>query len=445
MECIDTNTSMDSDMGSQDCDPVLTKNTQSIQCASSTCQNHERYCADLNFYRFPKDRARCRLWVEKCGNSNLLNKQPEELNVDYYLCALHFGPFQYQQGADEHRLLPDAVPTIFPHKKRTYSEIDHDYLSTPIPTSCTDSSPSVSSMQTAVPNTVSPCVNNISSFTTKTFIAKPSKASVPSNGSVSVAGATSKRSAAQKKSLVAKRPAQVKETPLQKYMLLCSELKSDLRSLQKHREEGEKLSSNVLDLLLRQAELLPFEDAIFLTGALVNFQEDRYRQTARNVVESATKVIWQEQLLHGTAKVRKQPAAEVAVFIMNKELPGHIIIGKRKITVGGGLYQVPCGEIEFGETWEEAAFREVLESTSLHIKEISVCSIVDTVENSADYHSVTVFMRGFVNSIRGVEPQALQSCRCDSWHWRKWTDMPPADCLFWSLRDYTLENLQPFD
>lgn len=450
MDRADTDTTADNDSASVDSSPVLIKYANNVQCAFSACQSHRRYCPNLSFYRFPKDAVRCKLWVDNCGNSGLIGKSPEELNIDHYLCAQHFEPSQFKDGSTNYRLIPKAIPTVFVRQERVYTETDHDYSSVPLicsylEPSCSTSSPTQADLPMAVLTCVSNAASTSKSATVKSTVNTGKVAPVSTNGSVSLTRGAIKRVATQQKGApVVKRVMHVKETPLQKYMLLCSELKSDLKGLQKHREEGEKLSADILNLLLKQTDLLPFEDAILLTGAVVNFLEDRYRLTAQNSIESAVKMVQEEQLLQGTTQTRKQPTAEVAVFVLNEQMPGQVILGKRRITVGGGLYQVPCGEIEFGETWEEAAYREVFESTSLHITRVSVCSIVDTVEHSANYHGVTVFMRGFVDARWGVEPRALQPCRCDSWHWRKWADMPPADALYWSLRDYTLENLQPF-
>lgn len=140
----------------------------------------------------------------------------------------------------------------------------------------------------------------------------------------------------------------------------------------------------------------------------------------------------------------KRPVTEIAVFVVDDSLPDHVVLGRRKDLLGGGLYQVPCGEIEFGETWEEAAYREVLESTAMHVHNIAVCSIVDTVEHGAGYHSVTVFMRGVVDASHATLPQPVQPDRCDSWHWRPWQELPTPSELFWPLRDYKLEGLKPF-
>lgn len=253
--------------------------------------------------------------------------------------------------------------------------------------------------------------------------------------------------APQRKSLLTKRrlAPTPKESPLQKYMLLCAELKGDLKFVQKQKEGLETMFTGLQDVLIQEAKTLRMEDVVLLTGALVKFQQDRYHREPISSAEKSLSALWLKHTQKGDpSKAMKRPVIEIAVFVFDHTLPGQIILGRRKQLLGGGLYQVPCSEVEFGETWEEAAYREVLESTTIHIRDIAICSIVDTVEPQADYHSVTVFMRGVADTTQTALPTAMQPDRCDSWHWRPWDSLPPPSDLYWPLRDYRLEGLQPF-
>ncbi|KAH9369729.1 hypothetical protein HPB48_007696 [Haemaphysalis longicornis] len=109
----------------------------------------------------------------------------------------------------------------------------------------------------------------------------------------------------------------------------------------------------------------------------------------------------------------KRPGIGVAVFVLSEKHPESILLGRRKNTIGHGLYQVPGGHLEFGESWEQAAYREVLEETGLHVHNVSLCSIVDTIEPEQDYHYMTVFMRGYVDETRGSEPRNMEPQKCD--------------------------------
>lgn len=55
----------------------------------------------------------------------------------------------------------------------------------------------------------------------------------------------------------------------------------------------------------------------------------------------------------------------------------------------------------------------MLEETGLHVHNVSLCSIVDTIEAEQDYHYITVFMRGYVDETRGSEPRNMEPQKCE--------------------------------
>lgn len=67
-------------------------------------------------------------------------------------------------------------------------------------------------------------------------------------------------------------------------------------------------------------------------------------------------------------------------------------MGNRIGEHGKGTWSVPGGYLEFGETFEECAAREVLEETGVNIKNIRQYWAVNNVFGSEEKHSITVFM-----------------------------------------------------
>lgn len=472
-----------------ECEPILATHDRLIYCASNTC------CANgsggdiegLHFYRFPEDARRCRQWIENCGNHALSGKPVADVYQNNYLCRTHFDATQFELNDGSRRLKPDAVPTVFTPVNFQHLEMDHDYLTvspraikqplkTKSPTvlrvvprgvttlkhSSNEGSQAALRTSAEGSESINRTTSNNSTALSGTNDANTAElpptavthsqplATVVAVPQMVVSGAPHRRQ--QTGHLLRKQPSMLarrlapcaKETPLQKYMLLCAEFKSELKLVEKRKETLKKLFAGVQELLFQEAELLNTEDSALLVGSLVKFQQERYCRKPDSPAEKILCSLWSRYRKKQTQKVQQRPFAQVAVFVMDKSRPGRVILGKRKNFLGGGLYQVPCGEIEFGETWEEAACREVFESTAMHVCDLSVCSIVDTVEQTAGYHAVTVFMRGSVDGSQAVQPEAMQPDLCDSWHWRQWQELPSLNELHWPLRDYKAEGLQPF-
>ncbi|XP_037271656.2 uncharacterized protein LOC119163698 [Rhipicephalus microplus] len=472
-----------SDLGDE-CEPLLATSYRQIYCASNTCcaNGSGSYAEGLHFYRFPEDVTRCRQWVENCGNGTLSGRPVTELHRNTYLCRAHFDATQFETRDGSRRLRPDAVPTVFTPVNFQHLEMDHDYLSASprvVPQPSQAESPTlirvlprevasnealsraglqisaagsepVESM-TSNNGTDLPGTDNASTIEpTAATLTKP-RAAVAATPQKVPAGTPHRRQQTahvqrKQQSVLFRRVAPpAKETPLQKYMLLCAEFKTELKLVEKRKETFERLFTGVQELLFQEAELLNTEDTAILAGSLVKFQQERYCRRPDGAAEKVLCSLWSRYQKKQPQKVQQRPFAQVAVFVMAESQPGRVILGRRKSLLGGGLYQVPCGEIEFGETWEEAACREVFESTAMYVSNVSVCSVVDTVEEAAGYHAVTVFMRGTVgSSLVAPEPEAMQPDLCDCWHWRQWEEFPSLNELHWPLRDYKAEGLQPF-
>jgi len=70
---------------------------------------------------------------------------------------------------------------------------------------------------------------------------------------------------------------------------------------------------------------------------------------------------------------------------------------------GSGTLALPGGHLEFGETFEACAEREVLEETGLNIRHLRFLTATNSVMKDAGKHYVTIFMGGVVDD--GVQPQ----------------------------------------
>ncbi|XP_030044422.1 52 kDa repressor of the inhibitor of the protein kinase [Microcaecilia unicolor] len=82
-------------------------------CAAPNCTRKSTQ-SDLAFFRFPRDPARCKKWVENCRRADLEDKTADQLNKHYRLCAQHFETSMICRSSPYRTVLREnAVPTIF--------------------------------------------------------------------------------------------------------------------------------------------------------------------------------------------------------------------------------------------------------------------------------------------------------------------------------------------
>jgi 8-oxo-dGTP diphosphatase len=109
----------------------------------------------------------------------------------------------------------------------------------------------------------------------------------------------------------------------------------------------------------------------------------------------------------------ERPKIGVGVIIVNCE--GKILVGKRAGS-HAQYYSIPGGHLELGETFEEAAVKEVKEETSLTIlnpKVICVTNNLGTYEKEGKHYiSVSLLADEFEGT-----PKALEMHKCQKWFW----------------------------
>ncbi|KAI9137464.1 NUDIX hydrolase domain-like protein [Paraphysoderma sedebokerense] len=132
----------------------------------------------------------------------------------------------------------------------------------------------------------------------------------------------------------------------------------------------------------------------------------------------------------------------VGVFVMRQDKK--ILIGKRKGSHGNGTFQLPGGHLEFGETFEECAIREVKEEAGLDIHNLSFETATNDIFPTDNKHYVTVFMKGWC---KDPNPNAIvmEPEKCEKWEWLSWEDTCRLRPLFKPLESLikTRSNYRP--
>ena len=110
----------------------------------------------------------------------------------------------------------------------------------------------------------------------------------------------------------------------------------------------------------------------------------------------------------------KKPLVGVAVIVMNGQ---KILLGKRKNSHGDGSWAFPGGHLEFNESIEACACREVFEETGIKIKNLRCGPYTNDIFYDEKKHYVTLFVLADYES---GEPVVKEPQKCAQWLWSNW-------------------------
>lgn len=131
-----------------------------------------------------------------------------------------------------------------------------------------------------------------------------------------------------------------------------------------------------------------------------------------------------------------KPRIGVGIIVIKE---GKILLGKRKGAHGSGCYSAPGGHLEFKETVETCAKRELYEETGLIPLSIQLGPWTEDIMDQKHYISLFTIVTEFEGELQLLEPD-----KCDGWGWYSWDELPmPIFSPLTSLiKSFGLEKLK---
>lgn len=122
----------------------------------------------------------------------------------------------------------------------------------------------------------------------------------------------------------------------------------------------------------------------------------------------------------------KKVGAGVGIMILQR---GKVLLGKRhsdpqkasSLLHGEGTWTMPGGKLHFGESFEEAACREVFEETGIKIdkEKLKVISITNDIVEDAHFVTIGLLCNNFEEKPKVMEPDEITE-----WKWFSLNELP---------------------
>ena len=108
-----------------------------------------------------------------------------------------------------------------------------------------------------------------------------------------------------------------------------------------------------------------------------------------------------------------RPHVGIGVIIQNAS--GKILVGKRQGS-HSPYWSIPGGHLENGETFEEAAIKEVQEETGIKIFDPKVICVTNNLRTYQEQGKHYVSVNLYTNRFEGT-PRIMEMEKCEAWEW----------------------------
>ena len=110
------------------------------------------------------------------------------------------------------------------------------------------------------------------------------------------------------------------------------------------------------------------------------------------------------------------PKVGVGAMVMRE---GRVLLGQRKGAHGAGSYAWCGGHLEFGETLEQCAIREVREETGLVVRSLKLLCVSNIIAYGQHYVDFE-----FTTQVEPGQPQVCEPDKIEGWAWYDIDNLP---------------------
>jgi len=118
----------------------------------------------------------------------------------------------------------------------------------------------------------------------------------------------------------------------------------------------------------------------------------------------------------GPGNNHQQPQVGVGAMVIRA---GKVLLGRRKGAHGAGTYAWCGGHLEFGETLEACARREVREETGLTVVSLKLLCVSNIIAYGKHYLDFE-----FITEVTPDQPQILEPDKIEGWAWYDFDNLP---------------------
>lgn len=115
----------------------------------------------------------------------------------------------------------------------------------------------------------------------------------------------------------------------------------------------------------------------------------------------------------------QNPKVGIGVYILNDNR--QLLLGKRKNSHGDGSWSPPGGHLEFMESVEECAKREVMEEIGITLKDVKEIVFTEDFYQDENKHYISIHVRAVMQD---GKIEALEKDKCERWEWFDLNNLP---------------------